>query len=111
MKILRIALLTTLSSVTLLAGFSSNAAMDPYIERSLIEVCKSAQSNKVLRMRSTIKGHHLNEKTVATKVMCNGTDIISFAHNSGAIKTATRLEQNLGRSQIVDLASGHSVNV
>lgn len=110
MKKLRIALFTALSSVTLLAGFSANATMSPYIEQALIQVCKSAQSNRPMHMSSTIKGYRLTEKTVATKVMCNGSDIISFAHNNGALKTAVRLERKLGTAKIVDLAKVYSVN-
>ena len=102
--------LVALTSATLFAATNANAAMDPYLESALIDVCKSAQSNNVLRMRNTIKGYHLKEQTVALNLVCNGENVVSFAENSGANKTANHLESRLGKSEIVDLAQLYSVN-
>ncbi|WNC73174.1 DUF3718 domain-containing protein [Thalassotalea psychrophila] len=111
MKTLTTLALAGLTSVTLLTAFTTSAApMSPYMESALISVCKSAQSNNLLDMRKTIKSHRLSEKTVALKVVCNGEDIISFAENSGADKTANHLEKRLGDSSIVDIAQVYAVN-
>ncbi|OUS27536.1 hypothetical protein A9Q98_09565 [Thalassotalea sp. 42_200_T64] len=110
MKTLKALTLASITSVSLLAAFNSSAAMDPYIESALINVCKSAQSDDLREMRSTIKGFHLNEKTVALKVVCNGENIINFAENSGAYTTANHLEKRLGSTKIVDLAQSYAVN-
>ncbi len=95
-------------SASLLFSTSANA-MDPKIESALIEVCKSAQHNNVISMRKTIKSHRLNEQTVASKVMCNGENIIGFAETHGSYKTAAHLNKRLGDRQIVDLAQVYSV--
>ncbi|MGL1958575.1 MAG: DUF3718 domain-containing protein [Colwellia sp.] len=102
--------LTTAASV-LAFSLPSQASMSPYIKTALIDVCKAAKSNKVHRLNSTIKSHHLKNKTVALKVMCNGDDIISFAENYGATKTAKKLQKSLGKVNIIDVASTTKVNV
>lgn len=98
-----------LTSATLLMTFSSNAFMDDYLEGALIDVCKSAQKDNVLNLRKIIKGYRLKEQTVAMGLVCNGEDVISFAENNGAFKTANHLEKKLGGAEIVDLAQVYSV--
>ena len=98
-----------LTSATLLMAFSSSANMDDYMESALIDVCKSAKHDSVINLRKTIKGYRLKEKTVAMKLVCNGEDVISFAENNGAYKTANHLEKKLGGADIVDLAQVYSV--
>ncbi len=110
MKTLKSLALIAITSSTLMVAFNASAAIDPYLESALIDVCKSAQKNNVLRMRNTIKGHHLKEKTVALNLVCNGQDVISFAENSGADKTASHLEKRLGGTQIIDIAQLYQVN-
>lgn len=106
-----IRLTSTAAIVTssLLISLNANASMDPHIEEALIDVCKSAQQNKVHNMRKTIKSYRLKEEVVASNVMCNGENIIGFAENNGAYKTAAHLNKQLGESQITDLASIYSV--
>jgi len=104
-----IALVTTLPVL----GFSlsSQAAMSPHIEIALTEVCKAAMSNKVYRLNNTSKSYNLKQKTIALKVMCNGEDIISFAQNRGATKTAAKLQQSIGNVQIIDTAAADKLSV
>ncbi len=64
----------------------SQAAMSPYMESALIEVCKAAISNSPMQLSKTTKAHRLQTKTVALKLMCNGEDVISFAEHYGADK-------------------------
>ena len=99
----------SLTTASLFMAFGSTASMDSYMEGALIEVCKSAQKDSVMNLRKTIKSHRLNEKTVAMGLVCNGEDVISFAENSGAYKTANHLEKKLGGAGIVDLAQVYSV--
>ncbi|MDG1731360.1 MAG: DUF3718 domain-containing protein [Thalassotalea sp.] len=98
-----------LASATLFMASGASAAMSNYMEGALIEVCKSAQKDSVMNLRKTIKSHRLNEKTVAMGLVCNGEDVISFAENSGAFKTANHLEKKIGGADIVDLAQVYSV--
>lgn len=106
---------TTLAAITssvLLAGVSFNSlAMDKYVETALIDVCKSAMSNKVHRFTKTAKSYNLRDKTIALKVMCNGDDIISFAEKHGADKTAAKLQRSVGGVSIIDVAAVNKMNV
>jgi len=89
----------------------SQAAMTPYMEKALIDVCKAAKSNSLLKLNSTTKGYRLNQKTVALKLMCNGEDVISFAESYGADKTAAKLQRSLGNVSITDVAALSKVKV
>ncbi|TKB46895.1 DUF3718 domain-containing protein [Thalassotalea mangrovi] len=93
-------------TATLLTLSSAHAAnnLDPYVESALQEICKSASSDNVLRMDRTIKQYQLDHQTVALNVVCNDQDIISFAYDSGARKTANRLQRSIGDTEITDLA-------
>jgi len=103
---------TALATFTLLTGATfSSLAMDKYVESSLVEVCKAAKSNKVLKFIKTTKSFHLKNKTIAMKVMCNGDDIIAFAEKHGAYKTAGKLKTSLGKVNITDVAAINKINV
>jgi len=105
-------LLALAASLPVLAiSLPSQAAMTPYMENALIEVCKAAKSNSILKLNSTTKGYHLKNKTVALKLMCNGKDVISFAESYGADKTAARLQKSLGKVSITDVAALSKVKV
>jgi hypothetical protein len=105
--LMALALGVTLGMTT--SGVSAESrVLDPYIESALIDVCKSALSNNVLRMNRTIKGYHLKTKTVAMKVMCNGENISNFAYTNGADRTGAKLEKSLGSVSIDDIAMNSS---
>jgi hypothetical protein len=91
------------------ASFNSYA-MDEYIESALIDVCKSVKSDSVLKFQNTAKSYHLKDKTIALKVMCNGDDIITFAENNNAKRTAARLQKSLGTVDIIDVVSLTKIN-
>ncbi len=104
-----IALATAVPALAL--SLPSQAATTPYINSALVEVCKAAQSNKVIELKSAMKSHRLQNKTVALKVMCNGDDIITFAEKRGATKTAAKLQKSLGGVSITDVAQTEKINV
>ena len=104
-----IALATAVPALAL--SLPSQAATSPHINTALVEVCKAAQSNKVLKLNSTMKSYRLKNKTVALKVMCNGDDIITFAEKRGATKTAAKLQKSIGGVSITDVAKIEKVNV
>ncbi len=89
----------------------SQAAMSPYMKTALVDVCKAAMSNKVHKLNETTKSYHLKDKTVALKVMCNGDDIISFAENHGADRTAAKLQKSIGNVSIIDTAATEKLSV
>jgi hypothetical protein len=86
--------------------------MDKYIESALINVCKSTLSNNVLKYRRTAKHYNFIDKAIAQKVMCNGRNIIDFAQDHGAYKTAARLKRSISRHvTITDIAMVEKLNV
>ena len=105
-------LLALAASLPVLAmSLPSQAAMSPYMEKALIDVCKAAKSNSILKLNSTTKGYSLKNKTIALKLMCNGEDVISFAESYGADKTAAKLQKSLGNVSITDVAAISKVKV
>ncbi|KGJ90688.1 DUF3718 domain-containing protein [Colwellia psychrerythraea] len=89
----------------------SQAAISPYMEKALIDVCKAAKSNSLIKLNNTTQGYNLKNKTVALKLMCNGEDVISFAESYGADKTAARLQKSLGKVSITDVVAISKVKV
>ena len=105
-------LLALAATLPLLAiSLPSQAAMTPYMEKALIDVCKAAKSNSVIKVKGTTKYYRLKTKTVALKLMCNGEDVITFAESYGADKTAARLQKSLGNVRITDVAALTKVQV
>jgi len=105
-------LIALATAVPVLAfSLPSQAAMSPYMKTALVDVCKAAMSNKMHSFNETTKSYHLKDKTIALKVMCNGTDIISFAENHGADKTAAKLQRSIGSVSIIDTAGIEKLNV
>ncbi|AAZ28277.1 MULTISPECIES: DUF3718 domain-containing protein [Colwellia] len=105
-------LLALAATLPLLAiSLPSQAAMTPYMEKALIDVCKAAKSNSVIKFKGTTKYYRLKTKTVALKLMCNGEDVITFAESYGADKTAARLQKSLGNVRITDVAALTKVQV
>lgn len=105
-------LLVLAASLPVLAlSLPSQAAISPYMEKALIDVCKAAKSNSLIKLNKTTEGYHLKNKTVALKLMCNGADVISFAESYGADKTAAKLQRSLGKVSITDVAAISKVKV
>lgn len=90
------------------AALAEGTYMPKYVEDGLISVCKAAAQDKSMRMSKEIKGLRLKTKTVALNVVCNGEDIISFAENYGAEKTAAKLSNSIGSVQVTDIAMNSS---
>ena len=109
---LKTTLIALATAVPVLAfSLPSQAAMTPYMKAALVDVCKAAMSNKMYKLNKTTKAYNLNDKTIALKVMCNGDDIISFAENHGADKTAAKLQRSIGNVSIIDTASTGKLSV
>ncbi len=112
MTTIKTTLIALATAVPVLAfSLPSTAATPSFIDTALVEVCKAAQSNKVFKLKSTMKSYRLQEKTVALKVICNGDDIITFAEKSGATKTAAKLQRSIGDVSIIDVAATDKINV
>tara|TARA_Y100000034_G_scaffold130338_1_gene188631 strand:- start:983 stop:1357 length:375 start_codon:yes stop_codon:yes gene_type:complete len=110
MKKVKLAVITSIAGLSMAMSANANA-MDKQTENALVEVCKSAASDKSYKMHKTINEFNLSHKTVALKVMCNGQDIIAFAESRGAEKTAARLQRSIGDVDIIDVAALSKINV
>lgn len=98
-------------SVLASATFTSTA-MDRLMEQSLIKVCKASTHNSVNKYNRIVKSFHLTDRTVATKVMCNGDHISDFARKHGSYKIARKLEKSMGGDvSITDIAAINKINV
>lgn len=105
MNTLKSLVATTMTcSLLTLASFNASA-MDKEVEAALIDVCKSTLTNNVIKYKKVASTYHLKDRAIASKVMCNGENIIDFASEHGAEKTAARLERSIkGRVDIIDIA-------
>lgn len=91
---------------------TSTAAMDPYIENALIDICRTSQLDRVHTFKRTVKSYRLNMNLVANNVVCNGADIGSFAADAGAGKTANFIRnRQSGHVEVSDLANKLAVTV
>lgn len=104
MKTLTTAISTLLIATATMTSFTTTAAMDSYMEEALVNTCKAALTNKPLKLKATLKEYRLKERTAALGIVCNGEDIITFAENRGAFKTANHMNRSIGKSVITDIA-------
>ena len=108
-KTTALAIATTLPLLFL--STASQAAMTPSLEKALVKICVAAASNKPIQLKNAIDNYRLTEHDVALNVMCNNTDIIDFADQRGATKTAGLLQRRIGKVEIVDVAAISKINV
>lgn len=97
--------ITTLVIATASMTSINASAMTEHMETALVNTCKAAMSNSNLKLQNTLKEYNLKAKTAALGVVCNGQDIIAFAESHGATKTASHLNQKVGKSTITDIAN------
>jgi hypothetical protein len=88
-----------------LFSMTSQAAMDPQIENTLIAVCKAGASNNVLQFNHTMKSYRINKPRIFPRLVCNGENFYQFALSHNADKTASRIAPYMqGTVTIQDLA-------
>ncbi|NQZ82593.1 MAG: DUF3718 domain-containing protein [Colwellia sp.] len=93
------------------ASMSSQASMDPGLEKELISICKAAASNNVMKLKDKLASAQLSEYNVTLNLSCNNTDLISFAEQHNANKVANKLRNRIGQVSITDVASLSTMNV
>jgi len=104
--------LTLAASLPLVfASMSSQASMDPTLEKELVSICKAAASDNVMRLKDKLSSARLTEHNVAFNLSCNNTDLITFAEQNNANKTANKLRNSIGQVSITDVASLSTINV
>lgn len=91
---------------------TSTAAMDPYVENALIDICRTSQLDRVHTFKRTVKSYRLKMDLVANNVVCNGEDIGTFAAQAGASNTADFIrDRQSGHVEVRDLANKLAVTV
>jgi hypothetical protein len=107
MKTIIAASLVTLSFLALPA----QAAMDPQLENTLIDVCKAGASNKTYSFNDTMKIYRINKTRIFPRLMCNGESFHQFALSNNADKTARLIAPyTQGKVTIQDIAFNYSAD-
>ncbi|WP_185967923.1 DUF3718 domain-containing protein [Thalassotalea sp. PS06] len=109
MKTLKVIATTGLIASLTAFGVNAQGAYNTYMETALVDTCKAAMSNSTMKLRSTLKSYRLDAKTAALGLVCNGEDVITFASNRGAMKTADYMNEKLDGASIIDLAANDRV--
>ncbi|PCH95527.1 MAG: hypothetical protein COB83_08375 [Gammaproteobacteria bacterium] len=104
-------LIALTTAIPVLAFSLPSQAMDATLERALVKMCKAAASDTRIRLKNSIDDYRLTYRKVALNVMCNGDDIISFAENHGAYKTAAKLQHSIGNVSIIDTVATTKLSV
>ncbi len=72
-------------------AFSTQAAISPQMEKTLVEVCKAGASNNLVKFNGTMKEYRINEQRVFPRLVCNGESFYQFSLNHGAERTAAKI--------------------
>lgn len=92
------------TGLVFLVSGTASAGMDPYIESSLIDVCKKIQNDRVLPLRKTVRGYNLSYEEIGEKLVCNGYSVLAWADVNGAERTGADIKRKVGSVTITDLA-------
>jgi len=84
--------------------------LTPTVEKGLIKVCKTAAKDQLHQMHLTMKKQNWSFRDMSLNVMCNGTDLISFAESYGAERTTSKLIKSLGTISVTDIAATRELN-
>lgn len=84
---------------TLSATANAQNAMDPMIEKVLVETCTHAQDDDRLSLNKTLKANRLSKQRAVDKVVCNGKTLVNFARSAKADKVVAMLEPYEQRSK------------
>lgn len=102
--------LLTIATIALAPlAFSTQAAMSPQMEKTLIAVCKAGASNNVVTFNGTMKEYRINKQRVFPRLVCNDQSFHQFALSNGADRTAAKIERySLGTVTIQDITMNYS---
>lgn len=99
-------LVTAVLTLSALSIGSSQAAMDPVVEKALQQICYSSATDRLHSFKRVVKEYRLNMNKVANNVVCNGEDIGTFAAENGAAHNANFIrEHQQGRVEVRELAN------
>ncbi len=104
--------LLSLASVALISlSFNAQAAMDPKMEKTLVDLCKAGASNSLIQLNDTVKSNHINKQRIYPRLVCNGESFHSFALTNNANKTAKRIAPYMQGNVIIrDISMTYDLN-
>ncbi len=73
--------------------FAAQAAIDPGLERSLINVCKALKSDNKISLKRAVKRSRVSYKSLGEGLVCNGKPALQFASFHGSNSTAELFAQ------------------
>ncbi|MBD3585467.1 DUF3718 domain-containing protein [Salinimonas sp. HHU 13199] len=85
-------------SVCVVAGgvsFSANASYPKHLETDLVKICTAIKDNKSFQLHMAIKKSGLTYRAVEKGLVCDGTDIHTFAQVNNADATGALLARRL----------------
>ncbi len=103
----------TLTAILLnFTALNASAAMEPKLESTLIEVCKTGLSDNTFRFNKTMRDNRINKAIIFPNLICNGESFYNFALSNGANKIASRIKPYAKtNTSITDLASNYKLSV
>jgi hypothetical protein len=99
----KIIISSIISAGILLAGNVQASNIDSVVERKLIKVCEAIKSDSLAEVNDAVRNSGVAIKQIASSLVCNGADPVSFALTNDAEKTAEYMAQksNVNFEQLV----------
>ena len=86
-------------------AFNATAAINPKVEQTLIEICKTGMTDNIHRFNNTMHDHRINKRKIFPKLVCNGQGFHEFAISHGSNRVAKKIAPFIqGTTSITDLA-------
>ncbi|MCM2679397.1 DUF3718 domain-containing protein [Echinimonas agarilytica] len=102
---MKLSIITAILTVGVLNVANANAAMDPFIENTLVKICEQSTNDQMVSFKKLVKSYRLDMKDVANKIVCNGEDIGTFAAENGASSIANLIrEHQAGTVKVSEIA-------
>ena len=90
----KLLLSTIISAGLLLAGNAQASNIDSVVEGKLIKVCEAIKSDSPIKVNAAVRNSGIAMKQIASSLVCNGFDPVSFALINDAEKTAKYMAKN-----------------
>jgi hypothetical protein len=99
----KLLLSTIITAGILLAGNVQASNIDSVVEGKLIKVCEAIKSDSLAEVNEAVRNSGVAIKQIASSLVCNGFDPVSFALANDAEKTAEYMAQksNVNYEEIV----------
>ncbi|AQS37297.1 Protein of unknown function (DUF3718) [Shewanella psychrophila] len=71
--------------------FNATAAMDPKLEQTLIDICKTGVTDNIYKFNDTMHKYRINKRNIFPKLVCNGEGFHEFALSHGSNLVAKKI--------------------